>query len=91
MAVPFRKVSKTSGRMRRTHYKLEATSTVKCPNCLLVKSITFPFGFLSVSYFKHPQDLQVPLLNDLLVTSFVFPHSHWHIQTNPPLIFLLLF
>ena len=33
MAVPFRKVSKTSRRMRRTHYKLEATSTVKCPNC----------------------------------------------------------
>ena len=33
MAVPFRKVSKTSGRMRRTHYKLETTNTVKCPNC----------------------------------------------------------
>ena len=33
MAVPFRKVSKTSGRMRRTHYKLEATNTVKCTNC----------------------------------------------------------
>ena len=43
------------------------------------------------TYFKHPQDLQVPLLNDLLVTSFIFPHSHWHIQTNPPLIFLSLF
>lgn len=33
MAVPFRKVSKTSGRMRRTHYKLEATATIKCKNC----------------------------------------------------------
>ena len=33
MAVPFRKISKTSGRMRRTHYKLEANGTVKCSNC----------------------------------------------------------
>ena len=33
MAVPFRKVSKTSGRMRKTHYKLEAANTVKCTNC----------------------------------------------------------
>ena len=33
MAVPFRKVSKTRGRMRRTHYKIEANNTIKCPNC----------------------------------------------------------
>ena len=33
MAVPARKISKTSGRMRRTHYKLEAANTVKCKNC----------------------------------------------------------
>lgn len=33
MAVPFRKISKTRGRMRRTHYKIEANSTVKCTNC----------------------------------------------------------
>lgn len=33
MAVPFRKVSKTSKRMRRTHYKIEANGLVKCPNC----------------------------------------------------------
>ena len=33
MAVPFRKVSKTSGRMRRTHYKIEANGTTKCPKC----------------------------------------------------------
>jgi large subunit ribosomal protein L32 len=33
MAVPFRKVSKTRKRMRRTHYKIEANGTVKCPNC----------------------------------------------------------
>ena len=33
MAVPFRKVSKTRGRMRRTHYKVEANSVVKCKNC----------------------------------------------------------
>lgn len=32
-AVPFRKVSKTRKRMRRTHYKLTANSTIKCPNC----------------------------------------------------------
>ena len=32
-AVPFRKVSKTRKRMRRTHYKIEANGTVKCPKC----------------------------------------------------------
>ena len=29
MAVPFRKISKTRGRMRRTHYKIESNGTVK--------------------------------------------------------------
>lgn len=33
MAVPFRKVSKTSGRMRRTHYKIEGSTTTTCPKC----------------------------------------------------------
>ena len=33
MAVPFRKISKTRGRMRRTHYKAKASSLVKCTNC----------------------------------------------------------
>ncbi len=33
MAVPFRRVSKTRKRMRRTHYKIEANGTVKCSNC----------------------------------------------------------
>lgn len=33
MAVPFRKVSKTSKRMRRTHYKISANGTIKCPSC----------------------------------------------------------
>ena len=33
MAVPFRKVSKTSGRMRRTHYKIEANGTTVCSKC----------------------------------------------------------
>lgn len=33
MAVPFRKVSKTRKRMRRTHYKIEANGLVKCQNC----------------------------------------------------------
>ena len=33
MAVPFRKISKTRGRMRRTHYKIDANNTVKCSNC----------------------------------------------------------
>ena len=33
MAVPFRKISKTRGRMRRTHYKLDAANTVICKNC----------------------------------------------------------
>lgn len=32
-AVPFRKVSKTSGRMRRTHYKISENATTKCPKC----------------------------------------------------------
>ena len=33
MAVPFRKVSKTRKRMRRSHNALEAVGTTKCPNC----------------------------------------------------------
>ena len=33
MAVPFRKISKTRGRMRRTHYKIEANGTIACKNC----------------------------------------------------------
>ena len=33
LAVPFRKISKTRKRMRRTHYKLEANGMIKCPNC----------------------------------------------------------
>lgn len=32
-AVPFRKVSKTRGRKRRTHYKISENATVKCPKC----------------------------------------------------------
>ena len=33
MAVPFRKISKTRGRMRRTHYKINAAGTITCKNC----------------------------------------------------------
>ena len=33
MAVPFRKVSNTRGRKRRTHYKLTAPAMVKCASC----------------------------------------------------------
>ena len=33
MAVPFRKVSKTRKRMRRTHYKIDANATTLCPKC----------------------------------------------------------
>ncbi len=33
MAVPARKVSKTRGRMRRTHYKIDANTTTVCPKC----------------------------------------------------------
>ncbi len=33
MAVPFRKVSKTRGRKRRTHYKISENATIKCPKC----------------------------------------------------------
>ena len=33
MAVPFRKVSKTSRNMRRTHYKITANGLVECTNC----------------------------------------------------------
>ena len=32
-AVPFRKTSKTSKRMRRTHYKIEGKTTTSCPKC----------------------------------------------------------
>jgi large subunit ribosomal protein L32 len=33
MAVPARKISKTSGRMRRTHYKITENTTTVCPKC----------------------------------------------------------
>lgn len=33
MAVPFRKVSKTRKRMRRSHNALTAVGTTNCPNC----------------------------------------------------------
>ena len=33
MAVPFRRTSKTSKRMRRTHFKLSVSGLVTCPNC----------------------------------------------------------
>ena len=33
MAVPARKVSKTSGRMRRTHYKISESTVTTCPKC----------------------------------------------------------
>jgi large subunit ribosomal protein L32 len=33
MAVPFRRVSKTRKRKRRTHYKISENGTTKCPNC----------------------------------------------------------
>ncbi len=33
MAVPFRKVSNTRGRKRRTHYKISANGTTTCPKC----------------------------------------------------------
>ena len=33
MAVPYRKVSKTRKRMRRTHFKLAVTGLITCPTC----------------------------------------------------------
>lgn len=33
MAVPARKVSKTSQRTRRSHWALDPVNTFKCPNC----------------------------------------------------------
>lgn len=32
-AVPARRVSKTRGRKRRTHYKISANTITKCPKC----------------------------------------------------------
>ncbi|MDD3452926.1 MAG: 50S ribosomal protein L32 [Bacilli bacterium] len=32
-AVPFRKVSKTRGRKRRTHYKISENGVTNCPKC----------------------------------------------------------
>ena len=42
MAVPFRKVSNTRGRKRRTHYKISDNKTVKCPKCGSMH--TYPAG-----------------------------------------------
>ena len=33
MAVPFRRTSKTSKRMRRTHFKLAVEGIANCPKC----------------------------------------------------------
>lgn len=33
MAVPFRRVSKTRKRMRRSHDAIDAQTTTKCPSC----------------------------------------------------------
>ncbi len=33
MAVPFRRISKTRKRKRRTHFKLILTGVGKCPEC----------------------------------------------------------
>ena len=33
MAVPFRKISKSVKRKRRTHFKLQAPTMAVCPNC----------------------------------------------------------
>ena len=39
MAVPQRRISKTRKRLRRTHFKLNVTGLVTCPNCgALIKS-----------------------------------------------------
>lgn len=39
MAVPQRRISKTRKRLRRTHFKLEVSGLVTCPNCgELIKS-----------------------------------------------------
>lgn len=37
MALPKGKVSKSRGRMRRTHWKLSAPGIVKCPRCQQMK------------------------------------------------------
>ncbi len=33
MAVPFRRTSKTTKRMRRTHFKLAVSGLITCPHC----------------------------------------------------------
>lgn len=33
MAVPQRRISKTRKRLRRSHFKLEATGLIACPHC----------------------------------------------------------
>jgi len=48
--------------------------TVKCPNFLPIKLMTFPLGCLSFSFFKHPQDFVLPARKDAAATSQVFPH-----------------
>ena len=41
MAVPFRRTSKTTKRMRRTHYKLHVTGVTVCSHCgEMIKSHT---------------------------------------------------
>lgn len=49
MAVPARKISKTSKRMRRAHDFLTAASTTVCPNC---KAILKSHRVCECGYYK---------------------------------------
>jgi large subunit ribosomal protein L32 len=54
MAVPFRRTSKTTKRMRRTHYKVEANGMIECPNC---KAMIRPHRACDVCGFYKGKDV----------------------------------
>ncbi len=57
MAVPFRRVSKTSKRMRRTHYKLRVNGVCICEHCgeMIRSHIVCP----KCGYYDGKQVIQV--------------------------------
>lgn len=58
MAVPFRKVSKSVKRKRRTHFKLNAPAMVVCPNCgemTLSHQVCRKCGYYKGKFVKEPK------------------------------------
>ncbi|XMB72725.1 50S ribosomal protein L32 [Mycoplasmatota bacterium WC30] len=58
MAVPFRKISKSVKRKRRTHFKLQTPTMAVCPNCgevTLSHTVCRKCGYYKGKLVKEPK------------------------------------